>query len=289
MLDRNLEIADVLERLADLLQVQHADGYRVRAYRRASRTCRELEEPLDTILEEKGLKGLEQLPAIGKSIATTIAEYLHTGRVRQLDRLEGQVSPVDLFATLPGVGDELAHRIHEELQVETLEELEVAAHDGRLDGVTGIGERRVHAIRDSLAAVLGSAGRRRGRRARQLELELEEEPSVAAILEVDAEYRRLAERGKLRLIAPRRFNPSGEAWLPIYHTEREGWYFTVMFSNTARAHQLDMTRDWVVVIHERDGVEGQCTVVTERRGPYAGRRVVRGRESETPRPVENAS
>ena len=55
-----------------------------------------------------------------------------------------------------------------------------------------------------------------------------------------------------------------------------------MFSNTARAHQLGRTGDWVVVYAARDGHEDQCTVVTEYQGPRAGRRVVRGREEETP-------
>lgn len=83
-----------------------------------------------------------------------------------------------------------------------------------------------------------------------------------------------------RTIAPRRFNPDKKAWLPILHTERGPWSFTALFSNTARAHQLGTTDDWVVIYFERDGREGQCTVVTERPGPRAGRRVVRGREDE---------
>ncbi len=53
-----------------------------------------------------------------------------------------------------------------------------------------------------------------------------------------------------------------------------------LFSNTARAHELGRTGDWVVLFYERNGDSGQCTVVTETRGPLAGRRVVRGRESE---------
>jgi DNA polymerase/3'-5' exonuclease PolX len=282
----NEEIADLLERVADLLEAQHADGYRVRAYRNASQTCRTLERPLWEISEQGGRKALVALPTIGKSLAAAIEEYLHTGRLGLLDRLEGQVSPEDLFTTLPGVGDELAHRIHDELHVETLEELEEAAHDGRLAGVTGIGVRRAHAIRDELAAVLSRSVRRRARRIRARErAEEADHPSVAAILEVDAEYRDKAAAGKLRRIAPRRFNPSGEAWLPVLHAAHEGWQFTALFSNTARAHRLNMTHDWVVVIYERDGHEGQCTVVTEHRGPRAGTRVVRGRESECPLPA----
>jgi DNA polymerase/3'-5' exonuclease PolX len=275
----NVEIADALERVADLLEAQHADGFRVRAYRRAGQTCRALARPLGLVLAQEGQKGLERLPGIGKSIAASIAEYVVTGRLRLLDRLEGEVSPEALFATLPGVGEELARRIHEELGVETLEELEVAAHDGRLAEVPGIGARRVHAIRDSLAAVLGQASRRRARLLRAREA-APERPSVEAILAVDAEYRRRAGKGQLRRIAPRRFNPTGEAWLPILHETRDGWYFTALYSNTARAHRLGTTRDWVVVFFERDGQEGQCTVVTEHTGPLAGQRVVRGRERE---------
>jgi len=101
------------------------------------------------------------------------------------------------------------------------------------------------------------------------------------LLEVDREYRDRAERGALPTIAPRRFNPSGEPWLPVLHTERADWHFTALFSNTARAHELGRTRDWVVIYFSQDsGPEGQRTVVTESRGPLAGRRVVRGREAE---------
>jgi len=69
-------------------------------------------------------------------------------------------------------------------------------------------------------------------------------------------------------------------WLPVLHTERDTWRFTVLFSNTALAHQLGRTRDWVVVyFHTDTRPEGQRTVVTETRGPLAGRRVIRGREA----------
>jgi hypothetical protein len=100
------------------------------------------------------------------------------------------------------------------------------------------------------------------------------------LLDVDREYRERGSRGELRRIAPRRFNPSGKPWLPILHAERDDWTFTALYSNTARAHELGMTRDWVILVYERDGHEEQCTVVTETRGVLAGHRVVRGREGE---------
>jgi DNA polymerase (family 10) len=79
--------------------------------------------------------------------------------------------------------------------------------------------------------------------------------------------------------------PERRAWLPVLHTERgsegEKWRFTALFSNTARAHDLGKTHDWVVIyVYDDHHREEQHTVVTETRGPLAGRRVVRGREAE---------
>ena len=105
-------------------------------------------------------------------------------------------------------------------------------------------------------------------------------PGADVILDVDAEYRKRADAGTLKMIAPKKLNPEGKAWLPILSTSRGRWAFTVMFSNTARAHELGTTHDWVVVYYQAASDEEQCTVVTERRGALAGKRVIRGREQE---------
>lgn len=276
----NQEISDVLERVAALLEAQNANPYRIAAYRKAALLVATSSQSIAGLaLSGEGEK-LEDLPDIGKSIAGSIREFVHTGRLGLLERLEGQVSPEDLFSTVPGIGEELARRIHSHLRIDTLEELELAAHDGRLHEVPGLGDRRVRAIRDSVGAILSRSSRRRARRLRHIENARTEEPVLSVILDVDEEYRQQAETGQLRTIAPRRFNPEGKAWLPILHTEREGWSFTALFSNTARAHDLGKTRDWVVVYYEKDGHENQHTVVTENHGPLKGKRVVRGREKE---------
>ena len=107
------------------------------------------------------------------------------------------------------------------------------------------------------------------------------EPPVGLLLKIDELYRKKAEAGELPTIAPKRFNPGGEAWLPIMHTTRQGWHFTALYSNTARAHQLDRVKDWVVIFfYDDQHHEGQHTVVTETRGTAIGQRVVRGREQE---------
>ena len=206
-----------------------------------------------------------------------------------LERLEGQVSPEDLFASVPGVGEELAHRIHDQLGIETLEELELAAHDGHLEKVPGFGPRRTEALREILASLLSRSSRRRARLVGDQPVESTLQPGVDLLLQVDAEYRRRAHAGELRTIAPRRFNPEGRAWLPILHTDRDGWSMTSLFSNTARAHELGMTGDWVIVYYERDGDEGQATIVTEHHGPLSDQRVVRGRESECLRTARASS
>jgi hypothetical protein len=182
-----------------------------------------------------------------------------------------------VFETVPGLGLELARRIHEKLGIESLAELEVAAFDGRLAKVPGMGRRRVRAVRESLAGRLHRAAdpvqRRRHGPAR-------DEPPVADLLDVDREYREKARAGKLPRVAPRRFNPTGEAWLPILHTERGGRHYTALWSNTARAHELGTTHDWVVVYRDDRAADGQWTVLDAHYGTLAGKRIVAGREAE---------
>ena len=272
----NQDLADRLDRIASLLEAQDANPFRVGAYRRAAETARACPESLVEVYLRDGIEGLDRLPGIGQSIASLIREYAGSGRISLLERLAGAVSAEEVLATVPGLGPALAHRLHETLHVETLEELECACHDGRLASVPGFGPRRVAALSASLGAMLGGERRRRAHAAGDRR---STRPSVAAYLSVDEEYRRRARDGRLARIAPRRFNPERAAWLPILHTEREGWSMTALFSNSARAHQLGRTQDWVVIYADRDGDHDQCTVVSQR-AAGGSLRIVRGRELE---------
>lgn len=280
----NQEIAEMFERIADLLERRgEANPYRVQAYRTGAATVRQADISVAELAEREDKEALQALPGIGKGLAWAIIEYTNTGRSRALERLQGKISPEDLFTQVPGIGEELAQRIVDELKITTLEALEQAAYDGRLDAIEGFGEKRVETVQISLAGMLSRAARRRIMRATAGEAEKPQaaaRPDVVTLLEVDEEYRRRAEAGELHLITPRRFNPERKAWLPVLHTERGEWDFTAMFSNTARAHELGTTDDWVVIYFEKDGVEDQATVVTETVGRMAGLRVVRGREAE---------
>ena len=276
----NQELAGYLDEIGELLEAQNANPFRVRAYRLGAETLRQLRRPAHTILADEGPTGLQKLPNIGVSLARAIEQLDQTGKLGLLDRLRGEIRPEDIFATVPGIGDKLAGLIHEQLGIESLAELQTAAYDGRLDQVPGFGQRRLRAVRESLAGRFAYRHRLRARPPAQPPVD---QPSVAELLAVDQEYRRKAQADQLPKIAPRRFNPTGQPWLPILHTERGATHYTALYSNTARAHELNMTHDWVVIYRDDHGGSGQWTVVTAHFGPMRGRRIVRGREAECSR------
>lgn len=271
----NEKISRMFGEAADLLHAQGANPFRVRAWRRAAATLLRLQRDVTVIARKEGRRGLTALPDIGEGIATAILEIAATGQWSLLDRLRGQQDPEALFQTIPTIGPKLAARIHDELHIDSLEGLEAAAHDGRLERIHGVGPRRAALVRSVL-------GQRLARKRPHLQAADADVPEVTVLLEVDEEYRQKAAQNALPRIAPRRFNPDGKAWLPILHVTKGRWHFTALFSNTAQAHRLKRTRDWVVIyFYDGDHHEGQCTVVTERgRTPLRGQRVVRGREGE---------
>ena len=265
----NDEIADTLDHVADLLEVEDANAFRVRSYRGAAQTVRDLEEPVAEMLEHEGERVLKGLPGIGDKLAGSIRELATTGRLGLAEQLESEVWPGKLLMEVPGIGESLARRIHDELGISTLEELEVAAYDGRLERVEGIGPDRAEGVRIALSGMLSQSSRRKLRQAVGREApSRQERPSVDLLLEIDEEYRRKAARDQLKKIAPKRFNPQGREWLPIMRVKREDWDFTVLFSNTELAHRTGKTHDWVVIYFERQGEQRQSTVVTAERGPW---------------------
>jgi hypothetical protein len=273
----NDEIAERLDDTAELLEAQRANEFRVRAYRNAAITVRNLKQPVEKILESEGPASLRDLPGIGHALSRALEQLALTGRLSLLERLRGDIRPERVFETVAGIGRKMAERIHDELGIETLPELEAAAYDGRLERVPGMGIKRVRAVRESLAGrfrrrphIPESPGRRQAHA----------ETPVAELLDIDREYRDKAAADRLFRIAPRRFNPTGEAWLPILHTHRDERHYTALYSNTARAHEFGMTRDWVVIYRDDAGADGRWTVVTSQFGPLKGRRIVRGRERE---------
>ena len=275
----NDEIAGLLKQIADQLELKEDNPYRVEAFRKGAKEIQAVQTPLSELIRTQGGEALEQIQGIGPGLASTIFEIIQTGQSSYLKYLQTRPLPEAAYQHLPGIGQKLGRNLAFQLQVSSLEALEQAAHDGRLERVMGFGPKRTAALQHTLAAILHHST--------QLGAEQQKEvgtgktrPDVALLLKVDAQYRRQAQADQLPKLTPRRFNPKQEAWLPIMRTEQDGWSLTALYSNTAQAHQLGKTRDWVVIYYQRDGLEGQCTVVTEFRGPARGKRVIRGREQE---------
>ncbi len=271
----NQEMARQFRTAASLLRAQHADRRRIDAYEHGADELDRLGESAAAVYRREGAHGLIALPAIGRGLASAIADVVEFGHWRWLDRLQGDVDPERVLASIPTVGAALAHRIHTELHVESLDELELAIYDGRLGRMRGMGDKRWHAIRDALLARRRSPSALASAALPENPGEHPFPPTSDTLLSIDAEYRTKADLNHLPTIAPRRFNPTRAHWLPVLHTEREGQHFTAMFSNTARAHELGHIDDWVVV--SVDGTDDMhWTVVTEPAGQRAGQRVVRG-------------
>jgi len=271
----NSQIARRLDELANLLEVQGANPFRVRAYRQGSAAITHLAEPVSDLYAREGPEGLKRIPAIGSRLAIAIRTLLETGRLPLLEHLRGEIDPVRLLQSVPGIGPIQAERLHHDLGIDSLEELEAAAHDGRLASLAGFGAKKIAGIADSLASRLGRVRQAVGVPSFQVPVE--------ELLDIDREYRDAARAGTMPTIAPRRFNPDKQAWLPILHTQRGGRHYTAMFSNTARAHRLGTTRDWVIIYQDGDAGTRQYTIVTSHQGPLEGQRIVRDREAECQR------
>jgi DNA polymerase (family 10) len=146
---RNDEIAALFDEIADLLEIESANPFRVRAYRQAARVLRGLDRPMADLLAEG--RDLTELPGIGEDLAGKIAEIVETGHSAMLDRLHGEL-PAGLVELLrvPGIGPKRAKLLHDKLGIASLAELQRAAAAGKLEGLPGFGAK-------SIAGIAGAA------------------------------------------------------------------------------------------------------------------------------------
>ncbi|KPK04010.1 MAG: hypothetical protein AMJ64_14565 [Betaproteobacteria bacterium SG8_39] len=136
----NAELAAAFEQTADLLELQQANPFRVRAYRNAARLVGELK--LDLIAQVGQGKALPRLPGIGADLAGKIEEFARSGHLALLDRLRRQIpAGVAEMLRLPGLGPKRVRALYEELHVTSLTQLARAARDGRIRALPGFGAR----------------------------------------------------------------------------------------------------------------------------------------------------
>ena len=145
----NTDIASLFGRLADLLEIQEANPFRVRAYRTAAQTVGNLPRPVADMLEQGD--DLTELPGIGADLAGKIKQIVDTGHLETLDEVE-QKTPADLteIMQLPGLGAKRVKLLHDELGIETIEQLAQAAGDGQVRDLPGLGAKTEQKILDAI-------------------------------------------------------------------------------------------------------------------------------------------
>jgi DNA polymerase (family X) len=136
----NADIAAIFEEIADRLEIQGANPFRIRAYRNAARMLGELPQVARMLLENG--ENLTRLPGIGDDLAAKIHEIVTTGRCSLLERLRRELPPaVTELLQIPGLGPKRVRALYHDLEVQTVEQLYRAARDGRIRALPGFGEK----------------------------------------------------------------------------------------------------------------------------------------------------
>ena len=149
----NAEVAAVFNKIADLLEIENANPFRVRAYRTAARLIQGLSRDLREMVERG--EDLRELPGIGEDLSKKIVEIVETGHCRFLEQLEKQEPPVlTELLQVPGLGPKRVKALWQALQVEDLEDLARAARAGRIRALPGFGEKTEMRILELLTAHL---------------------------------------------------------------------------------------------------------------------------------------
>jgi DNA polymerase (family X) len=145
----NVEIAHLLSKYADLLEIQGEGLFRVLAYRKAARTVESLSQPIAQLLAEG--KDLEELPGIGKSMAEHIEEIVKTGTLKALRKLHKEIpATLDELLEIEGLGPKRTKQLYDRLGISSIKELERALDGGKIASLRGFGQKSVDKIRQAI-------------------------------------------------------------------------------------------------------------------------------------------
>lgn len=148
-MSRNAEVAALLDEMADRLEATGVD-YKPRAYRQAADNIRAHTVAIET-LAERGQDAVEEINRVGDAIASKVVEYFETGEIAELEELRDEL-PADVAALtqVEGVGPKTVGDLYEALGIETLDDLEEAAREGRIQEVSGYGAKTEQNILDNI-------------------------------------------------------------------------------------------------------------------------------------------
>jgi DNA polymerase (family 10) len=154
----NRTIGDIFTEIADILDIQGENPFRVRSYRNAARTIGDMSQSLESLV--KAGKNLEEIPGIGKSIGEKIHEILSTGKCHSLEELRAKVPPgLTELLKLEGLGPKKVKLLHDELKVDSMDLLEKAARAGRLRDLAGMGLKTEEKVLKSIEQYRAGMGR----------------------------------------------------------------------------------------------------------------------------------
>ncbi len=154
----NPDIVHIFDEIADLLEIEDANPFRVRAYRNAARLLQGLSSDVKTMVEAG--EDLTELPGIGDDLAKKIIEIVTTGHCSFLEKLEKQTPPaLTELLKVPGLGPKRVKALWHELDVETVDQLTRAAREGRIRSVPGFGEKTETRILEALQAQIAAVPR----------------------------------------------------------------------------------------------------------------------------------
>jgi DNA polymerase (family X) len=150
----NAEISDILRKISFLLEldIENEDNknnlnFKNRAYIRAAEQIDNLPLSIKSLYEERGINGLLQIPSVGKAIASKIEEYIKTDKIEYYEILKSKYPiKIDDFVGLEGIGPKTLRAIIDRLPVKNLSDLERAAREGKLNGITGISKKKEEKI-----------------------------------------------------------------------------------------------------------------------------------------------
>nr|BEK69901.1 DNA polymerase/3'-5' exonuclease PolX [Kitasatospora purpeofusca] len=152
----NDKVRELLQEYADLISITGGDAFRARAYEKAARAVGGHPADIDGL----DLKGLQQIPGVGRSTAEKVAEYLTGGRIEALETLRAEIpSGVRAMMSVPGVGPKRALALYRDLGIASVDELAEAIRADRLSEVPGLGERSGEKILHGIELIRQSGGR----------------------------------------------------------------------------------------------------------------------------------
>ena len=145
---KNTHIADLFERMANVLEIKGANAFKVNAYRKAGRVLRDLQTDIEHVW--KGNE-LDSIPGIGQAMAKKIDEYLRTGRITRIEETIESVPPslLDLL-NIQNLGPRTLSLIHTKMGVEDLDGLKKVMEDGSLSQLEGMGPKKIEKLRKGI-------------------------------------------------------------------------------------------------------------------------------------------